>query len=524
MKDEFLSAKKGETVKAAAYVRMSTDHQKYSTENQMTAIQAFADEHGYEIVHKYSDEGKSGLRIAGRTGLQQMLKDVEGKRNDYEVILVLDVSRWGRFQNPDEAAHYEYICYEAGVKVLYCAESFANDGSPFAGMAKWFKRSGAADYSKELSNKVFAGQSRLIEKGFRQGGTITYGLRRMLVDENRNPKGLLKRGEHKSIQTDRVIQVRGPEEEVKIVRWMYRAFVNEGKNESQIAALLNARGIRNAAGTEWTRATVREVLSSEKYIGNNIFNRISYKLKKERVKNPESEWVRKNEAFEGIVESAMFHAAKEIFVARCKKMTNEEMLEKLRMLYEKKGWLSAIIIDEEEDMPSSSAYQGRFGGLVRAYQLIKFDPQRDFTYIEINKFLRELHASTVADTIEKIRGLGATVTLSDDNSLLTINDMFTVSIVICRCFKISEKSYRWKVRFDTSLNPDITVAVRMDSVNKAPKDYYLLPSLDFCTPNIRLKEINPHDFLDSYRFDTLDYLLKMTQCISIEEVAQQFEA
>src|SRR3546814_2509600 len=55
--------------------------------------------------------------------------------------------------------------------------------------------------SRELSNKVFAGQCRLIERGHRQGGPAGYGLRRRLIDQTGEPKAELARGEHKSIQT-----------------------------------------------------------------------------------------------------------------------------------------------------------------------------------------------------------------------------------------------------------------------------------------------------------------------------------
>lgn len=54
-----------EKIKAAAYVRMSTEHQKYSPENQMAAIKEYADKHNYEIIKTYSDGGKSGLNISG---------------------------------------------------------------------------------------------------------------------------------------------------------------------------------------------------------------------------------------------------------------------------------------------------------------------------------------------------------------------------------------------------------------------------------------------------------------------------
>ena len=281
-----------EKTKAAAYVRMSTEHQKYSPENQMAAIRDYADKHGYEIIQIYSDEGKSGLNIAGRASLQRMIDDVQNKNVKYKAILVLDVTRWGRFQDADESAYYEYICKRSGVRVQYCAEQFENDDSPISTIVKGVKRTMAAEYSRELSGKVFTGQSRLITLGYRQGGPAGYGLRRMLIDEHGNHKGILARGEHKSIATDRVILVPGSEEEQENVRWMYRAFVCEGRNEGWIADELNRRGVRTDLNKEWTKATVREVLSNEKYIGNNIFNRISFKLKIKRVRNPEDMWIR----------------------------------------------------------------------------------------------------------------------------------------------------------------------------------------------------------------------------------------
>lgn len=240
-------------VRAAQYVRMSTDHQRYSTENQAEAIQQYADAHGLEIVRTYADEGKSGLNIGGRSGLTQLIADVEERRTDFEVLLVYDVSRWGRFQDSDEAAFYEYQCRRAGLRVVYCAEPFDNDGTPIATIVKSVKRAMAGEYSRELSTKVFIGQCRLVELGYRQGGAPGYGLRRVLVDDKGEPKGQLSRGEQKSLQTDRVILVPGPPEEVDTVRQIYRLFVERGQSEREIAALLNADGCRTDLGREWSR-------------------------------------------------------------------------------------------------------------------------------------------------------------------------------------------------------------------------------------------------------------------------------
>jgi DNA invertase Pin-like site-specific DNA recombinase len=226
-------------IRAAEYVRMSTEHQQYSTENQSEVIRRYAEEHGMEIVRTYADDGKSGLNVAGRDALKRLIADVDSGTANFEVILVYDVSRWGRFQNADESAFYEYLCSRANVEVHYCAEPFVNDGSLPSTLLKTIKRTMAGECSRELSVRVFAGQCRLIELGFRQGGPPGYGLRRLLVDLNRNPKQILNGGERKSLQTDRIILVPGPPEEVAVVREIYRRFTDDRESEREIAAALN---------------------------------------------------------------------------------------------------------------------------------------------------------------------------------------------------------------------------------------------------------------------------------------------
>ncbi len=192
--DEQLRAKR-----AALYVRMSTEHQQYSTSNQRDVILAYANLRGLEIVKDYSDDGKSGLNIEGRDSLAQMIRDVEEGKADYSTILVYDVSRWGRFQDADESAHYEFVCRRAGVSVHYCAEQFENDGTPVSTIIKGVKRMMAGEYSRELSTKVFQGACRLVTLGYRQGGTAGFGLRRVLIDGGGNRKGELKIQCHKMI-------------------------------------------------------------------------------------------------------------------------------------------------------------------------------------------------------------------------------------------------------------------------------------------------------------------------------------
>jgi DNA invertase Pin-like site-specific DNA recombinase len=497
---------------------MSTDHQKYSTENQADFIAFYAAQRGYDIVRTYTDEGKSGLRIDGREALQRLLVDVESGSADFSALLVYDVSRLGRFQDTDEAAEFELRCKRAGVVIQYCAEQFENDGSMMAGLFKAFKRSMAGEYSRELSVKVHAGQTRLIELGFRQGGAPGFGMRRQLVDENLQAKGNLAAGQHKSIQTDRVILVPGPSDEIAIVRTIYNAFVKHGRSEREIADDLNRRGLRTDLGRSWTRGTVHQILINEKYIGNNVWNRTSFRLKQAHIRNPREKWIRRDGAFEAIVDVELFAQVQAIIAQRSIRLTDAQMLDALKLLLNRHGCLSGIIIDESEDSPSSSAFRSRFGGLLRAYQLVGFSPSQDYGYLEINKELRRLHPQIISDILAGIVKAGGTAVLDPRTDIVRVNDEFALSIVLARYRQTEAGSARWNIKIDHHLKPDITVAVRMDPDNQGPLDYYLLPHLTLGDAFLRLCEHNGLGF-DAYRVSSLDSLFALSERSKLRRAA-----
>lgn len=256
-----------------------------------------------QIVRTFSDSGKSGLRIDGRDALKELIDVVQSGQAGFKVILVYDVSRWGRFQDADESAYYEYICKRAGISVQYCAEQFENDGSPVSTIVKGVKRAMAGEYSRELSAKVFKGQCKLVELGFRQGGPAGYGLRRLLIDQTGKPKTQLHDGEQKSLH--------------------------------------------------------------------------------------------------------------------------------------------------------------RFGSLVRAYQLIGYTPERDFAFIETNRRLRRLHPDIVDSVIRALEQVGGRVARDGASELLRVNAMFSVSVVLSRCQKTAAGAFRWLVRLDEGLSPDLTIRLAM---------------------------------------------------------------
>ena len=168
--------------RAAVYVRMSTEHQQYSTNNQLDVIQEYALRRNLEIVIKYSDEGKSGLNIQGRDSLARMISDVENKRAHFNCILVYDISRWGRFQDADESAYYEYLCKRAGIAVHYCAEQFENDGSNSSTIIKSVKKGHGGRIQSGTLGQSLPGRLPPDPAWLQTRRHFGFGLRRMLVD------------------------------------------------------------------------------------------------------------------------------------------------------------------------------------------------------------------------------------------------------------------------------------------------------------------------------------------------------
>jgi DNA invertase Pin-like site-specific DNA recombinase len=268
-------AKAQRALRAAQYVRMSTELQRYSIQNQAAAIAAYAEHRNLIIVRTYV-EGRSGVRINGRAGLIELIEDVQAGKADFDHILVYDVSRWG--SSTYESAHYEFVCKRNGIKVACCAEQFDNDGSLLSSIVKNIKRVMAAEYSRELGVKVHAGHCRIAGLGYRVGGPLTFGLHREMVDEKQHSKGRLAKGECKALKTDRVRLRPGSEEEVAVVRWILQQFVVERTTYVDIARQLNRMNVANHHGRPWTDIVIEAILKNENYVGNLVYNRTSRRL------------------------------------------------------------------------------------------------------------------------------------------------------------------------------------------------------------------------------------------------------
>jgi DNA invertase Pin-like site-specific DNA recombinase len=466
-------------VPAAQYVRMSTEHQQYSLDNQQLAIQAYAGKHGFSIVQTYTDEARSGVVLKRRNGLRQLLQDVMNGTSEYRAILVYDISRWGRFQDADEAAHYEFLCKSTGVPVHYCAEIFVNDGALPNVLLKALKRSMAGEYSRELGVKVLAGLRGLAHLGFKQGGCAGYGLRRMLVSANGEPKMQLVQGEHKSISTDRVILVPGPIAEVECVREIYRMFIDEKRTVFAIARELNRRNTKFLGTSKWDHTAVHRVLSHPKYMGCNVFGRTSKRLGAAAVRMPEAEWIFAHGAFVPVVDGTTFQAAQNLLLGRTINRSNEELLAALRSLLDRHGRLSARLIKDTPEMPSPSVYRWRFGSVRRAYDLVGYCLPGGFRSIDVRSQTQALHEHL----IEKIQAMFPTELSivrrgARWRSLLRLKSGLIVTVLVSRSIGSRGRCPRWQINPVAHESRHTTLVALLNMNNDAVEQLYVFPCMD----------------------------------------------
>jgi len=354
---------------AAQYLRMSTESQRYSLDNQANAIGEYALLHGYTVVQTYRDAGKSGVTAKGRAGLADLLSDVVGGRCGFDAVLVYDVSRWGRYQDPDEAGHYEFMCRQAGVPVQYCTEGFADD--PAGSIMKQLKRVMAGEYSRDLSRRVSRAKLHMADLGFVSGAPCPIGVGRVEVNADGSLGRQLERGERKSRPTQTVRHTRGTASEVALVRRIFRVTLAKGLRPSAVASALNRRGDTWIDGSPWTNQRIRHVLLCELLTGVVTFGKTTKRFHKAAIPKPEDQWIRR-QVFDPIISKADFKRAADLrgTPGYRRHRTNAQMLDDLKLVVDRHGCVSHRLIDRTLGPGKASNYYKRFGSLSDACDLI----------------------------------------------------------------------------------------------------------------------------------------------------------
>lgn len=455
--------------RAVAYYRHSAqDRQENSVAIQQDQVRQWARENGVEIIHEFADRGKSGLTAEGRDGFNDMMENWVRARDDFQFILCLDVSRWGRFQDIDLSATYSAECKRHGKQVIYTTLGKPKENDQLYQVYVQFERFRAAQYSKELSDKVHRGCIKISQQGYWAGGKPPYGFHRLLLDESRKPVHVLAAGQRKGIQNQRVKLAAGDEGQVAAVRRIFREFTETLRSLSGIAEGLNSDGTAAPGGGAWDAGKVRRILLNEQYVGTLVYNRTTQKLKTASRPNPEGEWVRTAGAFDAIVEQATYARAQRLLAEAALRYTPEVMLEQLRRLLGEHEFLRPSMLRADAASPSPSTYAKRFTSLDSAYQQVF-----------------RLALQQVRDEVELLlRGVVEQVDAYED--FLVVNRKFTVLIQPSVPVPHGYSQY-WYFRPDARGIIDITLGVPVSGAD-GPQilGYLALPRLMVPDRSVRL--------------------------------------
>lgn len=479
--------------RAVAYYRHSAqDRQENSVAIQQEQVRKWAHENGVEIIHEFADRGKSGLTAAGRDGFNDMMENWIKQRGDFEFVLCLDVSRWGRFQDIDLSATYSAECKRYGKQVIYTTLGKPKPNDQLYQVYVQFERFRAAQYSKELSDKVFRGCVKIAEQGYWAGGKPPYALQRLLLDEARRPVQLLAPGQRKSIQNQRVTLAPGDKVQVATVQRIFREFTETLRTMNDIAEGLNRDGVRSPSGGSWDRSRVRRILLNELYVGTLVYNRTSQKLKTPTRHNPQAEWIKTTGAFDAVIERTAFEEAQRIIKEAALRYTPEFMLEQLHRVLETHTFLRPSLLTADAQAPASSTYAKHFASLDAAYQ-------------QVFRFALE---KVKQDVETQLRDGIRDVESYDD--FLVVNGSFTVLIQPSVPVPYGYNQY-WYFRPDMRSVVDITLGVPVTDP-KGPQilGYLALPRLLVEDRGVRLFG-SSQSRIDLYGHPGLDVIFQLAR-------------
>lgn len=455
---------------AAAYVRMSTDQQDQSIDQQLESIWRYAADRGFDVVRIYRDEGISGLTAKNRPGLQRLVADVTQGGAGFEALLVCDVSRWGRFQDIDESAYYEFLCRRAGVSVLYCAEQFAMMESPLGHLMKDVKRLMAAEHSRQLSEKIFNAHAHLLRHGYKPGGIAGYGLVRVCMRADGSVRRILEKGERKSHPTDRVVFGEGKREEVEVVRQIFKWYLAEHLSYRALARRLNAAGIPSSGAGPWQDRHVRAILTNPKYCGTLVYNRTSGKLGANRRKNGEQAWLRRDSAHSPLVSADDFERARACYRLQ-HGLAADAVLEGLRKVYACHGRLTYRLLETVPGMPHAAMIKRMFGSLYQAYERALASCSPSFgTQGQARSALRQ--QQLLKDVRNCVARAGHVVSATTRRTVLRLDEQFLLRLCVLQC-KRKSGCQGWLVPA-TSARSDFVLAALIEPVNDRIGAYVLL--------------------------------------------------
>ena len=297
--------------KAWAFYRRSTDKQELSIDDQRKEVQAYARQHGWDIVREFEPHlgYGSGLTIDRDPAFLEMIRIAEQEQHGVTNLVVYDVSRFGRLQPEDKIYWERRFKKQGGIQIVYAKDDFLNDGSIGDILTKVVKHSEAHQFSLKLSEVTLRGAKSHAALGHSTGGAAPFGYDRLEIDPAGNPVRVMNRScDWKSNKMHRVVLTPSPSQSA-VVRGIFEIY-EKGTGLNLIVQKLNQEKVPAPRGRYWSKTMVHYLLRNRSYLGERIYNKRSYKAYRrgERVSmaNPQEAWVIKENAHPPIIDRGLF--------------------------------------------------------------------------------------------------------------------------------------------------------------------------------------------------------------------------
>lgn len=289
---------------AVAYIRFSTDDQSASLGQQRDVIERWAKENGHTIIDWITDDGVSGtLREDRRPGLGNLLEAVRN-RNDFHIAVCYDLSRFGRFQDPNTYGFYFQQAHDARKQFYFIQDAASSKDNDIGKVIlRVITAYGAGEKSRITASGAIRGQVARARRGRVVGGFPPYGFDHMILNQNDvpfeihrfvrrgppkaknssvwqilTPEGALTReilGPPPKQKSNEVVLVQGEVKRREVVEMIFHLYGFEGWGYRRVAHELNRLRIPSPLGAKWTMGAVREILYNPAYRGHAVFNRRS---------------------------------------------------------------------------------------------------------------------------------------------------------------------------------------------------------------------------------------------------------
>jgi hypothetical protein len=266
------------------------------------------------------------------------------------------------------------------------------------------------------------------------------------------------------------------------------------------------------------------MLKNEKYIGNLIFNKSSFKLKIKAIHNPPETWIRCEAAFPAIVPLELFHAAQRECAKRNHRYSDEELIAVLRHVYDKHGRISSNLLNQEGGRPSPSPHSiwKHFGSMYAAYDKAGIPHQGSHSGLAIRKRNYALKEEIQRAIENLVRLAGGTSKRKSSKAeantcRMRLNDQVDIAIRVMACRHEPKWGYfRWWMKSPRKLETDFVIAAQLDRTNTSILRYFLFPAAELGEADIKFTEDTVNRF-EKYAANRLTDFFRPVETVAADD-------